>query len=165
MNEVASLGALPGFHSENNSFRWDSWLRKKPFDELPTEGSAEHNVLHRSADCSCYVSLFLCERKENMHMWARVGVICKQKRTPWQSPPPVSGWCMRMWLRVNAWTRTQLQRNKTRVTHTHTHTHSLARTAVADVVRIEHLTLYQRVLKISFQLFLFQCIRLRLPMF
>jgi len=87
MNEVASLGALPGFHSENNSFRWDSWLRKKPFDELPTEGSAEHNVLHRSADCSCYVSLFLCERKENMHMWARVGVICKQKRTPWQSPP------------------------------------------------------------------------------
>jgi len=38
------------------------------------------------------------------------------------NPPPVSGWCMRMWLRVNAWTRTQLQRNKTRVTHTHTHT-------------------------------------------
>ncbi len=50
--------------------------------------------------------------------------------------------------------------------HTHTHTHSLARTAVADVVSVEHLTLYQRVLIIdfqkseeSFQLFLFQCIR------
>lgn len=116
--------------------------QKEAFDELPTEGSAEHNVLHRSPDRSRYVSVFLCEKRENMHMWASVGLMCKQKRTPWQCP--VSGWCMRMWLRVNAWTRTQLERNKTSVTHTHTH--SLARTAVADVVRIDHLTLYQRVL-------------------
>lgn len=38
-----------------------------------------------------------------------------------------------------------------RDSHTHTHTHSLAHTAVADVVSVEHLTLYQRVLIIDFQ--------------
>lgn len=130
---IQKTTAFVGLVTQKEAFWWTAYRRK-----------------HRT-QCAAQIPRpqLLCEsiplwKKGNMHMWAVVGLICKQKTTPWQCP--VSGWCMRMWLRVNAWTRTQLQRNKTSVTHTHTQ--SLARTAVADVVRIEHLTLCQCVLNI-----------------